>query len=356
MIPPGGECYTSGLLPEIARAGEWFLTSGIQDSDGGVARYFRTDLGRNAPVSTEITGYTASALTYLHRLSGERRYLDAARAAAQFLTTAWDGGGGAMPFETAAPDRAYFFDCGIIVRGLLAVWRATSERALLETAAGIGRHMAADYAAEDGYHPILELPEKRPAARDGLRWSASPGCYQLKSAMGWMDLHCAGAGADFAQRYERALAFALESADGFLPGHPERRRVMDRLHAFAYFLEGLLPRAENDARCRGALAAGIERLAGYLREIAPEFERSDVYAQLLRVRVFADRMGAAPLDRAAAEHEAARLAEFQAPDGGWTFGRAEGEWLPYRNPVSTAFALQALAMCHGAPAAVAELI
>ncbi len=344
------------MLPEIARAGEWFLTSGIQNSDGGVARYYRTDLGHNAPVSTEITGYAASAFVYLHRLSGERRYLDAARAAARFLASAWDAGAGAMPFEPAAPDRAYFFDCGIVVRGLTTVWRAAGGRDLLETATHIGRHMAADYTAEDGYHPILALPEKRPVARDRLRWSASPGCYQLKSAMGWLDLHCAGAGGDFAEWYERALGIALGSADGFLPGHPERRRVMDRLHAFAYFLEGLLPRAENDARCRNALAAGIQRLAAHLQKIAPEFERSDVYAQLLRVRIFADRLGAAPLDRAAAKHESARLAEFQAPDGGFHFGRLDGEWLPYRNPVSTAFALQALAIWHGAPAAVAELI
>jgi hypothetical protein len=122
---------------------------------------------------------------------------------------------------------------------------------------------------------------------------------------------------------------------------------MDRLHAFLYFLEGLLPRA-SEPRVATAIRDGIPRAAHFLREIAPEFDRSDVYAQLLRMRLYADRTGALPLDAAAAQFEAEKLAEFQAAGshpatgGGFYFGRKAGAWLPYVNPVSTAFALQAL--------------
>lgn len=343
------------MLPQISRAGDWFLNSGIQEPSGGVARYYRTDLERNAPVSTEITGYTASALVYLHAVTGDTRYLDRAAAAARFLAGAWQVGRGAMPFEVSEPAFAYFFDSGIIVRGLLSVWRATGTAEFLETAASIGRHMVSDHANHDGFHPILALPAKQPIERDALRWSRSTGCYQLKSAMAWLDLACATSDSGFREPYDRMLEASLATYPTFLPGHPDRLRVMDRLHAFSYFLEGLLPRAA-EPRCRAGLGDGIARLAAHLRDIAPDFERSDVYAQLLRVRIFADRMGAVPLDRRAAEFEAARLAEFQAADGGFHFGRQSGEWLPYRNPVSTAFAVQALAMWHGAPAAVIDLI
>jgi len=47
---------------------------------------------------------------------------------------------------------------------------------------------------------------------------------------------------------------------------------------------------------------------------------------------------------------AARVAGFQARsederiDGGFWFGRRQGEIMPYVNPVSTAFSLQALAL------------
>lgn len=97
-------------------------------------------------------------------------------------------------------------------------------------------------------------------------------------------------------------------------------------------------------------------MSALLAEIAPEFERADVTAQLLRFRLYADRAGVVPLDRAAAAAEADRLAEFQAEDGGFRFGRRAGEWLPYRNPVSTAFALQALALWQGAAESIADLI
>lgn len=310
-----------------------------------MARYYRADLGRNQPVSTEITGYAASTFAFLEQREG-------AQAAARFLASAWDRAAGAMPFEIEPPRFSYFFDCGIVVRGLLAVWRATGEGELLDCARLVGRSMAGDFRAPDGsFHPILDLPGKCPVERDPLRWSRSPGCYQLKAAMGWWDLWEATGDGCFRALYEGVREASLRTAADFLPGHPERRKVVDRLHAYLYFLEGLLP-----APCP-ALGDGIERVAGILRELAPEFERSDVYAQLLRIRIYADAVGAAPLDRAAADWEAGRLLEFAAAaddprvDGGFYFGRSAGRWEPYINPVSTAFALQALALWSGgAPA------
>ena len=167
------------------RAGEWFLHSGIQEPNGGVARYYRTDLERNHTVSTEITGYAASVFVYLHAATGDERYLDRARSAARFLTrTAWDSASGTIPFEIDPPAFTYFFDCGIVVRGLLSTWRVTGEQEFLDVAAALGKSMARDFASEDGsFHPILSLPDKRPLERDASRWSRCPGCYQLKSAV-----------------------------------------------------------------------------------------------------------------------------------------------------------------------------
>jgi len=61
-------------------------------------------------------------------------------------------------------------------------------------------------------------------------------------------------------------------------------------------------------------------------------------------------MGVLPLDRAAAAHEAEQAAGFvlESEDarisGGFCFGRKGEELLPFVNPVSTAFCLQALAL------------
>ncbi len=335
----------------ISRAGEWLLHSGIQEPSGGVARYFRADLGRNLPVSTEITGYTVSAYVYLHSVTGEPVYLERALSTARFLTrTAWNPRWAALPFELDPPDRTYFFDCGVVVRGLLAAWRATGDSECLSTAAAIGWAMASDFRAAGTIHPILRLPSKEAVAHDSRRWSRSDGCYQLKSAMAWWDLAEATGDETFREPYEQTLERALSTARTFLPGPAEGDRTMDRLHPFLYFLEGLLPMA-GEPCCAAALAEGILRAACYLKDLAPEFVRSDVYAQLLRIRLYADWAGAARLDREAAALEASSLIQFETPGGGFYFGRQCGAMLPHVNPVSAVFALQALELWRQASSA-----
>jgi len=315
-----------------------------------VARYYRTDLARNARVSTEITGYAVSALVYLFLRTGREEYLAAATRAADFLVLkAWDREHAIFPFEYDSNGQppeplAYFFDSGIIARGLLALWRATRREQYLAAAAACGDSMARDFAAGERIHPVLRLPEKTALPYEP-RWSRSPGCYQLKSAMAWNDLAEETGEARFRDLYEAALAAALRSAPRFLDD-PERERVMDRLHAWGYFLEGMLPRAARP-ECAQAIREGIAAMARLLREIEPVFARSDVYAQLLRARLFAHALDAAPLDREAAAYEAARAEAFQLDHAdprirhGFWFGCKGGELLPYVNPVSTAFCLQA---------------
>jgi len=252
-----------------------------------------------------------------------------------------------MPFESEpGAELAYFFDLGIITRGLLALWRATGTGEFRQGALACARSMAADFRSPGGFHPVLTLPGKEPLPGNG-RWSRHGGCYQLKAALAFHDIASAGGGEEYRALYEAVLRDALTTHAGFLEAEPETERVMDRLHAYCYFLEGMLPQV-NDAGCRRALAHGIERAGSLLREIGPVFERSDVWAQLLRLRVYAAALGAVALDRKLAEEEAAALPRFQSdgPDrraaGGFLFGSKAGVPVPIVNPVSTVFALQAL--------------
>lgn len=318
-----------------------------------MARYYRSDVGRNAPVSTEITGYAASTLVYLYEETGQDEYLESAGRAARFLTRmAWDRERRVMPFECSpdSPVYAYFFDCGIIVRGLLAVWRATRVGEFIERAIECARFMALDFQDASAFHPILELPSKRPLPH-GSRWSRSPGCYQLKSALAWYELYEETGDAEYLALFEAVLAFSLETHTSFLPGPEPGEQTMDRLHAYCYFLEALLPVASRPD-CARVLAEGIGRVSHYLREISPVFERSDVNAQLLRLRLLADFEGALPMDTRPAQYECARTRAFQVDDsgrricGGFAFGQKAGKLLPFINPVSTAFGLQALRMYH----------
>lgn len=329
----------------LDHAGCWFLHSGIQERDGGVARFYRSDSTANAPVSTEITGYAASTLTYLHSRTGNPEYLDAAVRAARYLTDhAWEAAASTFPFEPGS-DRAYFFDIGIIVRGLLAVWRATGKEEFRSRAQEAALSLAFDFLGEGSFHPVISLPDKQPLPPEPQqppRWSRKPGCYQLKSALAWREIGDPHA----RQLFDAAVVSAVAGHEKFLEEEKDREKLMDRLHAYCYFLEALLCTSEQQA-----LSWGIERAAGLLREIRPVFERSDVNAQLLRVRLVAHHLGIVPLDEDAAQEEASHAASFQALNstdvrlrGGFWFGRKGEQILPFSNPVSTAFCLQALAL------------
>jgi hypothetical protein len=326
-------------------AGRWLLASGIQEPSGGFARFYDAETGKNRPVSTEISGYALSALVYLFRATGDDGYLTCARKTARFLAGVWDEQLGTFPFERSS-NLSYFFDCGIIIRGLLAVWRETREQQLLDISSAAAHGMIADFHSGHDYHPILTLPGKEPLPRSD-RWSHAPGCYQLKSAMAWWDVAEITGDRSLRDAYFEMAESALETQSNFLAGASCQHQVMDRLHAYCYFLEGLLPMLDR-RQCIDVYVEGIDSVSRLLREPDLTFVRSDVYAQLLRARLYGG--GITPLDMGAAAGEADAIAAFQAVsddsriNGGFFFGRRDGNISPHVNPVSTTFALQALEM------------
>lgn len=333
-----------------ARAGQWFLHSGIQSPEGGVARYYRAEIQENKPVSTEITGYVASALMVLFDTTQDEVYLDRARKIANFLVDqAWNSGLAIFPYEHPSPSPvsdhlAYFFDCGIIIRGLISVWNVTREQRLLDRAVEAAHGMLRDFRAADGYHPILQLPDKTPLPRTP-QWSRSIGCYQAKSALAWWEAGQATGDSVLSNAFLEFMEQVLADYRDFLPGTPERLKVMDRLHAKSYLLEAFSPLLHRPEVVE-AYRYTQQRISHFLREIRPDFERSDVNAQLLRSRIYAADV--IPVNAAEAADEAASLATFQAHhadpriDGGFYFGRRHGVIEPHVNPVSAAFAIQAL--------------
>lgn len=308
-----------------------------------MARYYLSDQGANLPVSSEITGYGASALAYFYQRTGETAYLQAAVRNARFLAgPAWDAANNTYPFEPGS-DRAYFFDIGIIARGLMAVSRIAAEPLFAQRAQEAAISLGFDFLGDSAFYTVIGLPDKQPLPEEP-RWSRKPGCFQLKSALIWREI-----GGEHGDRmFHVALAMALATHETFLVD-PDEEKMMDRLHAYCYFLEALLS-ATDQPEARAALAWGIDRAGALLRQIAPVFERSDVNAQLLRVRLIAHHTGVVNLDAAAAAEEAAQTAAFQTEssdprtNGGFWFGRKGDSILPFSNPVSTAFCAQALAL------------
>ncbi len=337
----------------LARAGRWFLRSGIQDPCGGVARYYRSDIRKNKAISTEITGYTASALVYLFTATGAELFLARACQTVKFLTEcAWNPALSTFPFEHPSPSadsahRSYFFDCGIIIRGLLAVWRQTREERLLDLSRTAALAMLADFRAAEDYHPILELPEKTPVART-RHWSRSAACYQLKAAMSWIEVAELTGDESLESAYLEMVDDAVHSHGTFLEGF-EPHPTMDRLHAYCYFLEALTPVLYRPD-CKAAYASALASISRDYHRIAPSFARCDVLAQLLRARFYCPPSTDPGAQCSCVQNEAIDLGGFQLTsedprlDGGFLFARRDGADSTHVSPVSTAFALQALEM------------
>ena len=329
----------------LTAAGRWLLHSGIQEPSGGFARFYDAEKRKNRPVSTEISGYVTSALAWLFRVTGDEAYLDAAKKTAAFLINTWDADLRVFPFEWPSPSaqsehRAYFFDTGIIIRGLLAVWRVNADERLLDIARAAAHGMIGNFRADGDYYPILTLPEKTPLPRT-QRWSRAAGCYQLKAAMAWWDVAEITGDTELRDAYLAVVECAMKTHACFLQDAADRYDAMDRLHAYAYFLEGLLPVIERP-ECRRAHADGVKAMERVYDETAPAFVRSDVCAQLMRARLF--------LSESAGGEDRQRYIDLQATsddprvDGGFWFGRRDGKISPQVNPVSTVFAIQALEM------------
>ncbi len=149
--------------------------------------------------------------------------LTEALRAARFLTrVAWDPKLGTFPFELTEGSRDSRISSIAGSSCEACLQRGAQPRSRIPRC----RRSRPDarcwpiFRASDGIHPILALPDKQPLAWEP-RWSASPGCYQLKSAIAWRELFEITGDREFECGYETALNAALENDSEFLPGEPD---------------------------------------------------------------------------------------------------------------------------------------
>jgi hypothetical protein len=183
-------------------------------------------------------------------------------------------------------------------------------------------------------------------------WSVEPGIYQLKVGLAFQELAELTSSGAFARTSEDLLKWSLRQHEIFLPGADTPAEVADRLHAYCYFLEGLVPYIDRRFDCAQALQAGITRVENLIADNRDALERTDTIAQLLRLRLIAEYIGVIEIDPSAASREAELLPAFQLhtedrrTNGAFSFGRRNGQLVPHANPVSTIMALQAMRMWH----------
>ncbi len=187
-------------------------------------------------------------------------------------------------------------------------------------------------------------------------WPLQAAVHHLKALPIFLELTEATDLYEFKAMGEDLLKWCLKRHESFLEAESDSERLMSRLHGYCYFLEGLLPEAGMDPDSSRALQYGLLEIENVSQEIGHEYHRCDVVAQLLRLRLYADRLGIMELDYQQAENELAAIQELQVQstdpkvDGGFAFGLKAATPVQRYSPATVVLAIQALQMWEQASA------
>lgn len=363
--------------PIVASAVNWLLTSGIQNATIGDRAYgsfnawYEQDTQSYPFVYSEITGYLTALMCYLWERTGDERYLrSATRAGDWLLRTTYEPNGGFRCLYPLQPSRfdfkqnqMYAFDNGVIVNGLINLYRATKQEKYLASAVTAADWLV--YAAQKatgGFHPVYQL-DRAAFFESDEEWSMSPGSYHAKIAIGLLNLYDLTQKQKYLDSAIRACDFAIrcQEKSGRFITFPWRGGT--NTHPHCYTAEGLwgagtyLGRdAYLDASARGiAWVLDLQSRDGYvprlyLDNVPIYHERVDAICQTLRLAILHRAEG-----RLAVSYEPnierllGVVRKYQAHDGdpkvdgGFYFGcSSDGKVIPHLNVWVTAFAVQAL--------------
>ena len=333
----------------------WLTRSGIQKESGGLARCYRAPEDKYEGISTVATGYFISGLLRCAEYPGESPPKQATAAGRMLMENAYDMESELFLSNQDAAENnprkwAYFLDCLIAIQALIDLWRVTKNSAYVECAEKCGIGIKRNLSRMDGsFFPVHDIARDMPYEADEP-WSLQAQVYHLKAMPIFLELTEATGLYEFKAMGEELLKWTLKRYESFLEPDSDSERLMSRLHGYCYFLEGLLPEAGMDPDCSRALQYGLLEIENISQEIGHEYHRCDVIAQLLRLRLYADRVGVMELDFQQAENEAAAIEELQVQsadpkvDGGFAFALKASRPVQHYNPATAVLAIQALQM------------
>ena len=171
----------------IHSAWSWLSRSGIQNESGGVARFYSADVQEYRGISTQSTAFFISTFLRLGDHSQDFAPQEALQAGGFLLDRAFHRSKELFAHEVydegrSPSARAYFFDCSIIIRSLVDLWRATEEAVYLECAERCGFALQNLMSRMDGsFFPVYDFSRDQ-AIDDGETWSTQPEVYQLKAS------------------------------------------------------------------------------------------------------------------------------------------------------------------------------
>ena len=293
---------------------KWLLYSGISIKDGpkrGAVYGWKNLNPASYPfVYNEITGYAITSFLYIFSELGQPEALQAAKDSANWLVENLHGSSSNL---LAAGEIAndgfnekgdlsnlmYAFDNGMVIIGLLNLYKATKGPNLLTYAQNMAKSLIERFfdgskliaVLDNLYNPIINNKSC------STKWSTISGAYHCKLALGLLDLSIL-TNNDFYSRISKLLckfAQELQKPDGRIITNPNLENVI-HLHPHLYACEGLLYSGIKQ-RDEGCIKAGLKGTIWAMNQVNPStgglprhtgkesIEQSDCTAQLLRLLI-----------------------------------------------------------------------
>ncbi len=375
---------TVNLKESVKKAADWLVHSGVQVvSDNplhsqGFASWYEADTQTMPYVYSEITGYLTTMMCNLYDSTGEKRFLESAMGAADWLLrTAHQDTGGfrcLFPIKSTRFDyknsQVYIFDTGVIISGFVDVYRASGQAKYLAAAVTAADWIIREVQKPNGaFYPVYDV-DKRVFIESDKEWSLCSGSYHTKVAIGLINLYEITQNVKYKDAAVKACDFALtfQQPDGRFISFPTEGGTNS--HPHAYSAEGLwvVGKILNREDYLQASARATEWLLQWqsAEGFVPRHfhngeplynERVDILAQTLRlaaIHLGEGRLVDTPELREKLDKLVALITRNQAESddsriaGGFYFGRlSNGEQMPHVNVWVSAFAIQGLTLYDG---------
>ena len=359
---------------EMSLAANWILNSSIQDENGGFHVWYDPDKKIYEFLYSEITGYAITSLIFIKTLIKEDSSLTKAKKAARWLLNDANSHSGGFKTRKYKDNKGnlkysfeagwvYAFDSGMILCGLMNLWKVTNEERYLSASIKVGNFLTDKMQKEDGSFFSYYVPSEDKRYDLEEKWSTQSGSYHAKIALGLIKLGRATGNDKYIDCAKKACLNAISyySEGRFITN---RKDKSTHLHPHCYTIEGLLYAGEylnrrdfvDYAKNATKWALSLQEEDGgipfmFLEEgKSINYQRSDVLAQVLR-------LGSICQEKELIEKECKdklrklknRLCKFQnilnrEQIGAFSFGYDfNGKKQNHLNSWCTMFALQALA-------------
>ena len=193
----------------------------------------------------------------------------------------------------------YAFDNGMVIIGLLNVYKITKDRNLLIAAENMAKSLIERFFDGSKLVPVLDnfynAITRDNSGSVGVKWSTVSGAYQSKLSLCLLELSRLTSNDHYAKVSDSLCRFALkfQQADGRFITNPDQENIT-YLHPHLYACEGLICggiRQSNESY----ISAGIKGVIWAMKQVNPStgglprntaeksIEQSDCMAQLLRL-------------------------------------------------------------------------